>query len=235
MTTATRTDHVAAIIDISALNLSVGHRPVISASSDLVRARSGSLEEVRCAIAEGFGPDGEWCYVGNDLHTVSIGDAEIRLRLQSDTASWHADYFGAGWESSRYACVPAERRAEIAVYVDCTKGLKAGLVQESDLRAAAAEGGFPAVDRLVRRHIALMDEWYAALDSLHGALLTSAGALPAWALEFVRGEGEDLNSAREWLTSAVVDYHHGTAGRRPDTLFGGVCFVFSTGSVDLLR
>ncbi|MFF3403495.1 hypothetical protein ACFYW6_33990 [Streptomyces sp. NPDC002659] len=193
------------------------------------------MEELRSDIAEGFGSDEQWCEVGNDLHTVSIGDAEIRLRLQPDTASWHADLFGAGWDSFQYACVPAERRAAVAVYVDRMKELTEGLVQESDLRGAAAEGGFPAVDRLVRRHVGLLDERYAALDSLHSALLTSAGVLPDWAQEFVRSEAEDLNTAREWLTSAVVAYHHGSAGQRPDTLFGGICFWFSTGSVNLVR
>lgn len=222
------------VIDISALSLSLRHRPVLSASSDLVRSRDDSLEELRSDIAEAFGPDEKWCQVGNDLHTVSIGDSVIRLRLQPDTASWHADLFGAGWDNFEYACVPAERRAEVAAYVDRTKDLTEGLVQASDLRAAAAEGGFPAVDRLVRRHVGLLDERYAALDSLHSALLTSAGALPEWALEFVRSEAEDLNTAREWLTSAVVAYHHGSAGQRPDTLFGGVCFWFSASSVNLV-
>ncbi|TXS63824.1 hypothetical protein EAO76_40530 [Streptomyces sp. sk2.1] len=144
------------------------------------------------------------------------------MSLQPHGTAWHANYFDAAWGSSQYRTVPAESRADVATYVDRTRELRWGLLQESDLRKEAAEGGFAAVDRLVRDLVGLQDEWFAALDGLHGALRSAAGTLPSWAEQFLREEAEELSTAREWLTSAVLAYHHGTAGRRPDTLYGRI-------------
>ncbi|MFF0561735.1 hypothetical protein [Streptomyces sp. NPDC004266] len=215
------------------MHLSIRHRPVLTASSELVRAHGHDLEDLRLSVTEGFGPGADWCEVDEELHTITMGDAEIRLRPRPDTPAWHAEYFPAGW-GSRFEHVPLERRTDIAAYVDRTYDLVEGLLQECDLRAAASEGGAVAVDRLVRTHIGLADERYAALDSLHSALLTPEGVLPDWALELIHIEAEGLNTTREWLTSAVVSYHHGTAGRRPVTIYGGVCFGFSEGAIDLV-
>lgn len=66
-------------------------------------------------------------------------------------------------------------------------------------------------------------------------MINDTGRLPGWAWTLVRNEAEDLHMAREWLTSAVVTYHHGTAGPRPDMIFGGICYPFSGGAVDLTR
>ncbi|MEU1377943.1 hypothetical protein ABZ442_30465 [Streptomyces triculaminicus] len=220
-------------VDVSALGLVFRHRPVVSASLDLTRAHA-DMEELGISITAGFGPLGEWCEVGNDLHTVTSGDWEIRLRLEPHTAAWHADYFGAAWGSgAKFEGVPAEYRVEVAAYVDRLEEVEEALLQEATLRAAAADGGPAAVDALVRHRVVLLDEQFAVLDRLHSVLITHAGTLPAWALQVVRREAEGLNSAREWLTSAVTAYHHGSAGRRPDTLFGGVVFEFSGGSVEL--
>ncbi|MBK6017181.1 hypothetical protein [Streptomyces sp. MBT53] len=223
-----------AVIDISPLDLIVLHRPVLSTSSELLRAHGGDLEELRLSIAEGFGTSSEWCEVGDELHTVTAGDAETRLRPRANTPAWDADYFHAGW-SSTYAEVPADRRALMAVYVDRLHDLDVSLLQEPDLRAAAADGGASAVDRLVRRHVSRADERHAALDGLISALINPDGILPNWAQDLVHREVDDLNMTREWLTSAVVAYHHGTAGRRPDTVFGGIRYDFACGSVNLVR
>ncbi|MFJ7201632.1 MULTISPECIES: hypothetical protein [unclassified Streptomyces] len=209
-------------VDLSTLNLLVRGRPVASASTELFRGHGGRLDEVKETVEECFNSGGRWCEVSGDLHTISGGDGEIRLSLQSHGTAWYADYFDAAWGSRQYRTVPVESRTYVATYVDRTKTLRWGLLQESDLRKEAAEGGFSAVDRLVRDLVGLQDEWFAALDDLHGALLDSAGTLPAWAEQFLQEEAEELNTAREWLTSAVVAYHHGSAGRRPDTLYGRI-------------
>lgn len=223
-----------AAIDISPLDLIVLHRPVLSVSSELLHAHCGDLEELRLSIAEGFGTSSEWCKVGEDLHTVTAGDAEIRLRPRADTPAWDADYFHAGW-SGTYAEVPADRRAPMAAYVDRLHDLDVSLLQASDLRAAAANGGASAVDQLVRRHVSRADARHAALDGLISALINPDGTLPNWAEDLVHREVDDLNMIREWLTSAVLAYHHGTAGLRPDTVFGGVRYDFACGSVNLVR
>ncbi len=222
------------VIDISALNVAVRQRPVLTASHELVRSHGSDMGEIKLSIAEGFGPDGTWCEVGDDLHTISIGDAEIRLHPLADTVGWHADYFNAGWHSSKYESVPPEYRPIVAAYVDRVADLFDGLLQEADLREAAAEGGPRAVDALVRRQVHLADQRHEALDALLRSLNASDGALPAWARTLLHDEAEHLNMTREWLGSAAVAYHHGSAGHRPTTIFGGICFEFSTGTVDLV-
>ncbi|MFD6989277.1 hypothetical protein [Streptomyces sp. NPDC059943] len=220
-------------IDISALALSFRDHPIATASTELVDSHGGDLEDLACAISESFTPEGEWCRVENDFHTVTMGSAETRLRLREETAAWHADLFHAGWQTHPYQDVPEEHRVHAAAYVDRTHELVVGLLQVSDLREAAGEGGFPVVDQLVRRHLGLLEERYAALDDLHSALTNDTGRLPEWAWTLVRHEAEDLHMAREWVCSAVVTYHHGTAGPRPDMIFGGICYPFSAGAVDL--
>ncbi|MFE3946203.1 hypothetical protein ACFXPV_30750 [Streptomyces sp. NPDC059118] len=216
---AARTHARGEVVDLSRLNLLVCGRPVASASTELFRGHDGRLEDVKETFEACFSPSSHWCEVNGDLHTISGGDAEIRLSLQLHGTAWYADYFDAAWGSHQYRTVPVESRADVAMYVDRTKELRWGLLCESDLRKEAAEGGGAAVDCLVRYLVGLQDEWFAALDGLHDALLDPAGTLPAWAEQFLQEEAEDLSTAREWLTSAVLAYHHGTAGRRPDTLY----------------
>ncbi|MFF8022225.1 hypothetical protein ACFZDJ_14080 [Streptomyces sp. NPDC007896] len=223
------------VIDISVLDVAVRQRPVLTASPELVRGHGGDMDDLKLSIAEGFAPDGRWCEVGGDLHTISIGDAEIRLRRLPDTVAWHADYFNAGWCSSKYEHVPAEHRRTVAMHVDRAAGLFEGLLQEADLRTAAAQGGPRAVDELVRHHVYLADQRHEALDTLLRDLTAPDGTLPVWARTLLHEEAEDLNMTREWLGSAVLDYHHGSAGYRPTTIFGGICFEFSTGVINLVR
>ncbi|MFI9206316.1 hypothetical protein [Streptomyces sp. NPDC053048] len=223
------------VVDLSACDLSFRHRRLVSASPELVRAWGEDLEELREDIAEHFGPEGSWCEVGGDLHTLTDGEWEVRLRIQPDSACWHADVFGAGWRTSPYDAVPPEYRAEVAAYVDQSRALSKGLVQESALRQAAAEGGGPAVDRLVHSEFDRLDQWFTALDQLHTALQGPAEEPPSWAYDLVRDELQELNTAREWLLSATAEYSWGRSGPRPDTLFAGLRYVFSTGWVDLMR
>jgi len=118
--------------------------------------------------------------------------------------------------------------------VDRKHELRERCVQESDLREAAGAGGAPAVERLVRYHRDVLDRQYAALDTLLSDLVTSEGRLPAWAREVMHAEVQEHHMRREWLGSAVIAYLcGGSAGRRPDLVFGGVRYDFSAGSVDL--
>ncbi|UKY54970.1 hypothetical protein [Streptomyces inhibens] len=226
----------ASVIDISHLSLVVHQRPVVSASAELVRCWSGDLDELKECVLEHFAPSGGYCEVGNDLHSVTMGSAETRLRPGPDDASWHADLFHAGWHDFPYKDVPVNYRRQVADYVDRKHELREGCVQESDLREAAGEGGAPAVERLARYHRDVLDQQYAALDTLFSDLVTPKGKLPAWARKLAHAEVQEHHMRREWLGSAVIAYLcGGSAGRRPDTIFGGVRYDFTDGSLDLTR
>ncbi|KUO22172.1 hypothetical protein [Streptomyces dysideae] len=224
------------VIDISHLSLVVHQRPVASASAELVKCWSGDMDELKECILEHFAPGASYCEVGNDLHSVTMGSAETRLRPRPGDASWHADLFHAGWHDFPYKDVPENYRRQVAAYVDRKYELHEGCVQESDLREAAGEGGAPAVERLVRYHRDVLDQQYAALDTLLNDLVTPEGRLSAWARELMHTEVQEHHMRREWLGSAVIAYLcGGSAGRRPDTIFGGIRYDFRAGSVELTR
>lgn len=61
-----------------------------------------------------------------------------------------------------------------------------------------------------------------SLDGLKDNASGSPGTAPVGNLEGSR-------------PSQVLAYHHGSAGHRPETIFGGICYEFSTGTVDLAR
>ncbi|RSS41860.1 hypothetical protein [Streptomyces sp. WAC08241] len=44
----------------------------------------------------------------------------------------------------------------------------------------------------------------------------------------------DWHRTREYLTSAVFEYHHGDTGPRPETVWGNLRFDFSTVSMELV-
>ncbi|MEU1824157.1 hypothetical protein ABZ502_17235 [Streptomyces abikoensis] len=223
------------VVDISVYGLVFRHRPVTSASPELVTASGEDLGKLCEDIAEQFGPGAQWCEVGHDLHTVTSGSVETRLRLQPETCTWHADFFDVGWLNEPFDAVPPEYRAEVAAYVDLARSLWQGLVRASALRQAAAEGGIPAVNRLVHGEFDRLDAWFAALDTLHTALQGAGEQPPPWAYRLVREELQWLNSAREWLLSASAEFCWGRSGPRPDTLFEGLRYIFTTGWVDLMR
>lgn len=224
------------VIDISQLSLVVHQRPVVSASEELVRSWANDLDDLKECVLEHFAPGANYCEVGKDLHSVTMGSVETRLRPRPGDASWHADFFHAGWCDSPFKDVPANYRPQVAAYVDRMHELGAGCVQESDLREAAGEGGAPAVERLVRYHRDVLDQQYAALDGLVGDLVTPQGQLPAWARELVHSQVQEHHMRREWLGSAAIGYLcGGSPGQRPDTIFGGVRYDFRVGSVDLTR
>ncbi|KOT76385.1 hypothetical protein ADK70_38605 [Streptomyces rimosus subsp. pseudoverticillatus] len=227
---------LATIVDISHLRLVVHQRPVTSASTELIRSCSGNLDEVRGCLLHHFAPFGNYCEVGHDLHSVSTGGAETRLRSRPDGTSWHADLFHAGWLNPPYEAVPADYRRHVAVYVDREYELNEGRLHESDLREAAGEGGAPAVERLIRRHRDALDQQYAALDSLIDNLVAPDRRPFPWARELVYDEVLEHHTRREWLGSAAIAYLCGdSAGQRPETILGGICYDFRAGSVDLTQ
>jgi hypothetical protein len=220
-------------VDITDLHVSFAGLPVSSASADLVRGFSGDLDELGEWLREGFVDGSSWCRVGDAVHTVSDGAAEMRLVPRSDAPSWHADYFQAGWGSSEGARIPPEFRLQYAEYVDRRHKARESCLQGEDLRAVAATDGARGVDKLVRHHRAQLVEWYDALDHLLHSVQT-ASDLPEWATSVAKDELLDWHRTREHLTSAVLEYHHGDAEPRPETVFGNLCFHFSTGSVELV-
>ncbi|MFF4647732.1 hypothetical protein [Streptomyces sp. NPDC001389] len=223
-------------VDLSSLGMTVRGLPVVSASEEITKCWGSATQELVEYVDEVFtGSQSQVAEVGAQLHTVGLGDVETRLRPWGEARAWHLDFFPAGWTNHPYDRVPAGRRAEVAAYTDMVAGALDSRLREGDLRAAAAEGGVAAVDRLVRARVERLDQRHAALDSLHSALLDETRHLPGWALDFLLYEVEDLNSDREWLGAAVVAYHHGSAGRRPENVFGGICYVFTEGAVDLAR
>ncbi|MFJ6752065.1 hypothetical protein ACIQNI_28340 [Streptomyces sp. NPDC091266] len=219
-------------LDITALNVSFADLPVASASAELVRGFGGDLDELGEWLREGFADGASWCRIGNTVHTVTEGDAEIRLVPRADDPNWHANYFRAGWGSIEGARIPREFRLQYARYVDRRHKARESCLQGKDLRAVAAKDGAAGVDKLVRSHRAQLAEWYDALDNLLDSAQT-APDLPEWATSVAKAELLDWHRTREYLTSAVLEYHHGDTGPRPETVFGNLCFHFTTGSVEL--
>ncbi|MEU8927575.1 hypothetical protein AB0D10_42845 [Kitasatospora sp. NPDC048545] len=99
-------------------------RPILSVEQDLADSYRGSDLTVAEHLAELFVPDGDWCHVGPDVHSVTDGGAEVRLR--STAAGWRADSFDSGWGPlAEFGDVPAEHRHAVAVYVDTRERLRA--------------------------------------------------------------------------------------------------------------
>ncbi|MEU4213709.1 hypothetical protein AB0F13_27700 [Streptomyces sp. NPDC026206] len=174
-------------LDITALNVSFADLPVASASVELVRGFGGDLEELGESLLKCFADGASWCRVGNAVHTVTHGDAEVRLVPRSDTPAWHVDYFQAGWGSSDGARIPPEFRPEYARYVDRRHKARESCLEGEDLRAVAAKDGAGGVDKLVWHHRAQLTEWYDALDNLLHSVPT-ASSLPEWATSVARDE-----------------------------------------------
>ncbi|MFE2944561.1 hypothetical protein ACFXKG_36795 [Streptomyces sp. NPDC059255] len=97
----------------------------------------------------------------------------------------------------------------------------------------AAKHGAGGVDQLVRHHRAQLAEWYDAMDELLRAVQTAPN-LAKWANAVAKDELLDWHRTREYLTSAVLQYHHGDAGPRPETVRGNLRFDFSTVSMELV-
>ena len=221
-------------LDITALEVAFADLPVASASVALVRGFGGDLDELRETLREYFADGASWCRVGNAVHTVTDGDAEVRLVPRSDVPTWHADYFQAGWKSREGARIPLESRLQYARYVDRRHKARESCLQGEDLREAAAKDGAGGVDKLVRHHRAQLAEWYDALDVLLHSVQTGPD-LPEWATSVAKEELLDWHRTREYLTSAVLEYPHGgDTEPRPETVFGNLSFHFSAGSVELV-
>ncbi|RZU37607.1 hypothetical protein EV284_2783 [Streptomyces sp. BK022] len=224
-------------LDITALNVAFNGLPVTSASVALVSGYFGDLDELGESLREYFADGASWCRVGNAVHTVSDGDAEVRLVPRSEVPTWHADYFRACWGSREGARIPPEFRPQYASYVDRRQETRESCLRGQDLRAVAAKDGAGGVDKLVRHHQTQLAEWYAALDQLLCSLHTAEDPtedLPEWVTSVATDELLDWHRTREYLTSAVLEYHHGDSGPRPDTVFGNLRFDFSTVAVELV-
>jgi len=219
--------------DITDLHISFADLPIASASAELVHGFFGDLDELGEALREYFAERASWCRVGNAVHTVTCGDAEVRLLPVPDVSAWHANYFHAGWGSEEGTRIPPEFRLQYATYVDRRHEVRESCLQGEDLRAAAAKEGAAGVDQLVRHHCARLTEWYDALDHLLSSVHADS-ELPDWAMMMTKAELLDWHRTREYLTSAVLEYHHGNTGPRPETVFGNLRFDFSTRSVELV-
>ncbi|MGW1334557.1 hypothetical protein ACWD7B_09780 [Streptomyces rubiginosohelvolus] len=231
------TEHSAAAsevrVNIAFLNLSFADLAITSASTDVVRGFGGDLVELEEWVREGFADGASWCRIGNEAHTVSEGDAELRLVPRSDTPDWHLNYFHAGWESEEGKQIPPQYRLQYARYVDRRHEVREGCLTGKDLRVVAAKDGAEGVDLLVRHHRAQLTEWYKALDALLSSV-ESTPDLPGWAKAVAKEELLNWHRTREYMTSAVMEYHHGDAGLRPETVWGNLRFDFSATSVDLV-
>nr|WSX75948.1 hypothetical protein OH826_20100 [Streptomyces sp. NBC_00899] len=220
-------------VDISALNCWFAEVPVSSASAELVRGSFGDLDGLGETLREVFADGASWCRVDLAVHTVTGDEAEVRLVPRSDEPTWHADYFHAGWRSTAGARIPPEFRPQYAAYVDRRHETRESCLLGEDLRAVAAADGAGGVDKVVRHHCAQLAQWYDALDRLLLSARTGAG-LPEWATSTAKDELLDWHRTREYLTSAVLEYHHDDNGPRPETVWGNLNFHFSTGSVELV-
>ncbi|MEU5436410.1 hypothetical protein AB0G73_23950 [Streptomyces sp. NPDC020719] len=223
-------------LDITALNVAFAGLPVASASAELVNGFSGDLEELGEALREHFADGASWCRVGNAVHTVTDGSAEVRLAPRPDVPTWHADYFQASWGSGDGALIPPESRPQYATYVDRRYTARESCLQSEDLREAAATNGAGGVDKLVRHHQAQLAEWYAALDDFLRSVEPPDDVedFPGWVTSVVKAELLDWHRTREYLASAVLAYHHGDTGPRPETVWGNLCFHFSTATLELV-
>ncbi|MFE7129508.1 hypothetical protein ACFVIM_01465 [Streptomyces sp. NPDC057638] len=222
-------------LDITGLNVAFAGLRVTSASAELVNGFGGDLDELGHALREDFADGASWCRISNAVHTVTDGDAEVRLVSQPDVPTWHADYFHAGWGSREGALVPPEHRPQYASYVDRRHQTRESCLQGKDLRAAAAGGGSSGVDTLVRHHREQLTEWYAALDQLLRSVHTTEDEdIPEWITLVAKDELLNWHRTREYLMSAVLEYHHGDTGPRPETVLGNLRFDFSTVSVEMM-
>lgn len=127
-----------------------------------------------------------------------------------------------GW-AARYGEIPAEYLPAVTTYITEGIGAIPDLFDQLDgqsLRQLAAdvsaEGASPAavVDQYVRAHLAYLDQWFTALDTLDSELRDGRGRLPDWAEPVTRGIALEIFAADTALKSAVIDYHHGSAGQR---------------------
>lgn len=220
-------------VDLSALNFTLQGRPVVSASAELVHMWWDNMDEVEATLRGYFAEDAEWCRVGADIHTVTDGSCETRLTPRPDAPGWHAESVPVeGWASREGARIPADCRWAYTRYADRRHAAREKCLEAADLRAAAATDGAAGIDQLVRHQQAQLAEWYAALDEFISSVHT-AQEPPEWLGTVVREELVDWHRTREYLTSAVMEYHYGDVAPRPDTVWGNLLFMFSTAVCEL--
>ncbi|MGX5397123.1 hypothetical protein ACWLMY_35335 [Streptomyces anulatus] len=220
-------------LDISALGVEFAGLPVASASVELVDCWSGDLKELKEALTEWFTDDASWCRIGEDVHSMTEGSSETRLIPRPGAPGWHAESVHvAGWRTPEGARIPTEYRWQYTRYADRRHETRESCLQEADLREAAAKDGAAGVDKLVRHQQAQLTKWYDALDEFISSVHATE-ALPGWVAPVVGDELRDWHRTREFLTSAVMKYHHGDVAPRPDTVFNTLGSEFSTARFEL--
>ncbi|MEW2064706.1 hypothetical protein AB0899_28780 [Streptomyces sp. NPDC007002] len=71
-----------------------------------------------------------------------------------------------------------------------------------------------------------------ALDEFIASVHTTED-LPGWAEQVVAEELREIHQSREFLTSAIMKYHHGDLAPRPDTVLDKPSFELSTVTIRL--
>lgn len=143
------------------------------------------------------------------------------------------------WDRPPLDAVPHQLRPEITAYYRAVSGISDcfSSLNAADLSLPAgwsAEGReVPAtprsVDSFVRAHLAMIDTWWLAIDSLDAAV-RGPHELPPWAQEFVGGELQSLFEATTALQRAVITHRHGSAGPQLSRAHG-FAYVLSGGAV----
>ena len=144
------------------------------------------------------------------------------------------------WDIPPLNEVPHEVRPDIVAYHSAVAGIPDCFdsLDEGDLSQLAewftADGqAMPAtpnsVDSYVRAHLAMINTWWLAIDSLD-AVVRGPHGLPPWALAFVGGELQSLFAATTALQRAVIAFHHGSAGPQLSEAYG-YSYALSNGTV----
>jgi hypothetical protein len=155
----------------------------------------------------------------------ALADLSADALLASCLESWN----------DRFGVIPAEFLPAVTAYItdietalrDVFDGLDVNELRQA--AAAAGPDGAAAVDGFVRSHLGLLDQWFAAFDTLDGLLRDDAGVRPPWAEPVAQSIALDLYEADSALKSAVISYHHGGPGLRLNPAYGHV-YALSNGT-----
>ncbi|MEV6421614.1 hypothetical protein [Streptomyces sp. NPDC051662] len=144
------------------------------------------------------------------------------------------------WGAPPLDAVPHEMRPDIVAYYlaiagipDCFDSLDDGDLALAAGCSATDGHATPAtpssIDSFVRAHLAMIDTWWLAIDSLDAAVRGPYGP-PPWAQKFVKGELQSLFDATTALQRAVITHHHGSAGPQLSRAYG-YQYALSNGTV----
>ncbi|MFJ5217230.1 hypothetical protein ACIP98_21215 [Streptomyces sp. NPDC088354] len=155
----------------------------------------------------------------------------------TDPVAADAEPAPVDWNQYPYDQLLVEQRPAVEAYEAAVASVReACAVTAGDLRDCAVialEAGLSAahhVDGHVRMHLALLDTWHQALDSLDAALRNAAGHHTAPTREIVSDEAAQMQDAVQALHRAVIAYHHGATGPVPDAAYGDA-YALSNGTI----